>query len=152
MAGIRSENTKPEKFVRSLLHRRGLRFAKTSAGLVGRPDIVLPRWKVVVFVNGCFWHMHDCEIFRMPSTNRDFWEKKLTGNRKRDQKNTDKLLADGWNILTIWECAVRGADALDHLEQNMDAVVDWIRSERKNNYCVLSGTGLTYCKYEYEGN
>jgi DNA mismatch endonuclease (patch repair protein) len=151
MAGIRSTDTKPERLVRSLLHRRGLRFAKTSAGLAGRPDIVLPRWRVVVFVNGCFWHMHDCRLFRMPTTNQEFWEKKLCSNRERDRNNANSLIADRWNILTIWECAMRGADALGRLEKNMDRVAKWIRAEKKNNHCVLSGTGLTYSKYDYEG-
>lgn len=143
MSGIRAQGTRPETLVRSLLHRRGLRFARTASGLAGRPDAVLPHWKVVVFVNGCFWHMHDCRLFRMPRSNPEFWEKKLTTNRNRDQKNIRTLLAEGWKVLTIWECSVRGIDALESLDRNMDKVADWIRSNTKENHCVLSGTGLT---------
>lgn len=75
MAGLRSRDTRPEILVRSLLHRRGLRFARTSSGLPGKPDAVLPHWRVAVFVNGCFWHMHECRLFRMPSSNLEFWKK-----------------------------------------------------------------------------
>lgn len=96
--------------------------------------------------------MHECGLFRMPGSNREFWEQKLSNNRNRDQKNIKELLADGWKVLTIWECSVRGADAKRQLEQNMDRVAAWIRSNNRKNYCVLSGTGLTCGKYDYEGN
>ena len=152
MAGIRSRDTQPEILVRSLLHKRGLRFARISSSLPGRPDVVLPRWKVAVFVNGCFWHMHECGRFKMPSSNLDFWEKKLTANRIRDQKNVHLLLTDGWKVLTIWECSLRGTDALRSLERNMDRVAFWIRSNTRNNHCVLSSTGLTCSKYDFKGN
>ena len=152
MAGIRSKGTRPETLVRSMLHRRGLRFARTSSGLPGRPDVVLPRWRVAVFVNGCFWHMHECRLFRMPGSNQEFWERKLSANRIRDQKNIQALLVDRWKVLTIWECSVRGADSLRQLERNMDRVAAWIRSNTRKNHCVLSGTGLTCSKYDNEGN
>lgn len=152
MAGIRSRDTRPEVLVRSLLHRRGLRFARTSSGLPGKPDAVLPHWRVAVFVNGCFWHMHECRLFRMPSSNLEFWKKKLSTNRSRDQKNIHALVADGWKVLTIWECSVKGAASQKSLEQNMDRVAMWIRSNTINNYCVLSGAGLTCSKYDNEGN
>jgi DNA mismatch endonuclease (patch repair protein) len=96
MAGIRSKGTRPETLVRSLLHMRGLRFARTSSGLPGRPDVVLPRWRVAVFVNGCFWHMHECRLFRMPGSNREFWERKLYANRMRDVKKHPGTL--GWRM------------------------------------------------------
>lgn len=152
MAGIRSKGTRPETLVRSMLHRRGLRFARTCSGLPGRPDVVLPRWRVAVFVNGCFWHMHECRLFRMPRSNQEFWERKLSANRMRDVKNIHELLVGGWKVLTIWECSVRGADSMRQLESNMDRVAAWIRSNTRKNVCVLSGTGLTCSKYDYEGN
>lgn len=152
MAGIRSKDTKPEVIVRSLLHRRGFRFARTSLGLPGRPDVVLPRWKVAVFVNGCFWHMHECGVFRMPASNQEFWERKLSANRIRDQKCIHAILVDGWKVLTIWECSVRGTGAMKRMERHMDKVAVWIRSTTRKNNCVLSGTGLTYTKYDNESN
>ena len=152
MAGIHSKGTRPETLVRSLLHKRGLRFARTSSGLAGRPDVVLPRWNVAVFVNGCFWHMHECELFRMPGSNRMFWERKLSANRMRDMKNVQSLLVDGWKVLTIWECSVRGANAMRQLERNMDRVAAWIRSNNRKNHCMLSGSGLTCGRYDYEAN
>lgn len=152
MAGIRSKGTRPETLMRSLLHKRGLRFARTPSELPGKPDVFLPRWRVAVFVNGCFWHMHECELFRMPSSNREFWKRKLSANRARDLKNTRILIGDGWKVLTIWECSVRGTDAMRQLEQNMDRVAEWIRSNTRKNHCVHSGTGLTCGKYDDEGN
>jgi DNA mismatch endonuclease (patch repair protein) len=96
--------------------------------------------------------MHECGLFKMPSSNPEFWEKKLSTNRSRDQKNIHALLAEGWKVLTIWECSVRGADALRRLERNMDRVAVWIRSNTRKNHCVLSGTGFTCSNYDYEGN
>lgn len=152
MAGIRSRDTGPEVLVRSFLHRRGFRFARTSAGLPGRPDVVLPKWKAVVFVNGCFWHMHDCGLFRMPSSNRGFWENKLSANRRRDQKNMHALLAQGWKVVTVWECSLRGPDVLQKLGRRMDMVAAWIRSDTGNNCCELGRAGVTSIRYDIEGN
>ena len=108
MAGIRSEGTQPEKLVRSSLHRRGFRFAKSSLGLVGKPDIVLPRWKVLVFVHGCFWHRHSgCRNATTPSTRPEFWQEKFDGNVGRDARNRSDLEAAGWTVLTVWECELK---------------------------------------------
>lgn len=152
MAGIRSRDTAPEVLVRSLLHRRGFRFARNAAGLPGRPDVVLPKWNAVVFINGCFWHMHDCGLFRMPQSNTEFWENKLSANRSRDQKNIRELLALGWKVVTVWECSLRGADARQKLDRSMDRVADWIRSQTRNNCCALGSTGVTCIRYDIEGN
>jgi DNA mismatch endonuclease (patch repair protein) len=86
---------------------------------------------VAVFVNGCFWHVHKYGLFRMLGSNQEFWEKKLSNNQNRDQKNIKELLVDGWKVLTIWECSARGADAKRQLGQNMDRVATWIRSNTK---------------------
>lgn len=107
MSGIRGKDTKPEIVVRRLLHRLGYRFRLHCKDLPGRPDIVLPKWRTVIFVNGCYWHGHkDCHLFRLPKTRTEFWSKKIEGNQARDQRNYIVLEAAGWKVLVIWECAV----------------------------------------------
>lgn len=112
MAGIRRRDTKPELLVRTGLHRLGFRFRLDVAALPGRPDVVLPKYRAVVFVNGCFWHGHDCHLFKVPSTGTGRWMEKIDGNRARDQRNVTALLDSGWRVLTIWECATKGRKAL----------------------------------------
>jgi len=109
MAGIKNKNTSPEVVVRSNLHRLGLRFRLGNKLLPGKPDLVLPKHKTVVFVHGCFWHAHACKYFRLPSSNTDFWSTKLQGNVIRDEKCVKELRALGWRSVVIWECAVRQA-------------------------------------------
>ena len=152
MAGIRSSNTKPEKLVRTALHRRGLRFARSSLGLAGRPDAVMPRWKVVVFVNGCFWHLHGCNLSKIPSSNPEFWTAKLFANKARDKKNFQALVEAGWHILTVWECALRGPRARVHFDQKMDEVTNWVRDPEKSICCDVSSNGLVYRKGIDESN
>lgn len=152
MSGIRSGNTQPEKLIRSALHKRGFRFARSSLGLVGKPDIVLPRWKVLVFVHGCFWHMHGCALSGMPDNNRDFWERKLTANKVRDERTNQRLADSGWKILTIWECAMRGRKARDQLDEVMDEVALWIRGQSDGQHCTASRTGLTFSKDDNKSN
>lgn len=107
MSGIRGKDTKPEIIVRRLLHRLGYRFRLHRRDLPGRPDIVLPKWKAVIFVNGCYWHGHDnCHLFRPPKTRTEFWTNKIEGNQARDQQNYAALTDAGWKVLVIWECAV----------------------------------------------
>ena len=107
MAAIRGRNTKPELLVRRFLHSRGLRFRIHVGHLPGRPDIVLPKYRAVVFVNGCFWHQHsNCRYAVMPKSNRTFWEAKLTANRDRDERNILRLRHAGWRVYTVWECNV----------------------------------------------
>jgi DNA mismatch endonuclease (patch repair protein) len=128
MANITSKNTKPELLVRHQLHARGLRYVLGGAGLPGRPDIVFPKWKVAVFVHGCFWHWHACHLSRLPSSNRKFWRAKLGKNQTRDTVSLLALLSAGWRVATIWECALRGSVALHQLNRNMDALSKWVKS------------------------
>ncbi|MFP4906044.1 very short patch repair endonuclease [Paraburkholderia sp. BR14261] len=109
MSGIRGRNTKPEKLIRSLLHRRGFRFRLNVRELPGRPDIVLPRRRAVVFVHGCFWHGHNCALFKWPRTRPEFWREKIARNRLNDAKALAALAAQGWRVAVIWECACRWA-------------------------------------------
>ena len=105
MSRIRGRNTVPEKRVRSLLHRHGLRFTLRRKDLPGKPDIVLPARRAVVFVHGCFWHQHEgCRNAAMPSTRRPFWEAKLKGNVARDGRISEELRSLGWRVMTVWEC------------------------------------------------
>jgi DNA mismatch endonuclease (patch repair protein) len=128
MAGIRGKNTKPEIFLRSGLHRLGYRFRLHDAALPGKPDLVLPKWNAVIFVHGCFWHGHDCRLFRLPATRTEFWEKKIAANRSNDQKSLTALRRLGWRTLTVWECAIRGADKIS-AETIFDLIVSWLRSQ-----------------------
>ncbi len=108
MSGIRNKNTKPELFIRKALHRKGFRYRLHSGGLPGKPDLVFPRYRAVICINGCFWHGHDCHLFKWPSTRREFWQAKILGNRERDNKNLEALHKLGWRVLVVWECALKG--------------------------------------------
>ncbi len=111
MSRIRGKDTGPEMCVRHLVHRMGYRYRLHVAGLPGKPDIVLARLRKVIFVHGCFWHMHRCRMGRVrPSTNADFWKAKREGNRKRDARKRQALKRAGWGVLTIWECDLRAPD------------------------------------------
>lgn len=115
MSGIRGRDTKPERIVRSHLHRAGLRFRLHGRALPGRPDIVLPRWDAVVFVHGCFWHRHPgCPKATTPSSNSAFWNRKFRENMERDKRNITALRRLGWRVFVVWECrtAPRALDAL----------------------------------------
>jgi DNA mismatch endonuclease (patch repair protein) len=107
MAGIRGKNTQPELSVRRYLHGKGLRFKLCDQGLPGKPDIVLPKWRAVVFVHGCFWHRHaECKYAATPKSNSAFWISKLEANRNRDAKNQAKLRDLGWRVFVLWECQI----------------------------------------------
>ncbi|MDM0114922.1 very short patch repair endonuclease [Variovorax sp. J22R133] len=138
MSGIRSRNTKPEVTLRSVLHARGFRFRIHRKDLPGRPDIVLPRYRAIIQVHGCFWHGHGCEFFRYPATNPDFWREKIAQNRARDERTTEALKVLGWRVLTVWECAVRGSDR----ETLADAVTGWIVSGKAGGELGKNGHGV----------
>lgn len=110
MSRIRSTNTKPEELVRRFLFAQGFRFRKNDRRYPGKPDIVLPKYRTMVFVHGCFWHYHaNCPFFVMPKSNVDFWKAKLEYNRSRDQANIVKLRAAGWRVIVVWECEIKKA-------------------------------------------
>lgn len=106
MSHIRCKDTKPEITVRSFLHKNGFRFRKNDKRYPGKPDIVLPKYKTVIYVNGCFWHMHDCDKFVFPKSNTDYWINKLNNNKKRDMKHYEDMRKDGWKVILIWECEI----------------------------------------------
>ena len=107
MSHIRSKNSKPEELVRKYLFSKGFRYRKNVRDLPGCPDIVLPKYKTVVFVNGCFWHKHDCPRFVWPSSNVDYWRSKILRNVERDQKNMELLRSMGWKVIVVWECELK---------------------------------------------
>lgn len=129
MSAVRSKDTRPEMTVRRFLHAAGFRYRLHRRDLPGTPDITLPRFGAAVFVHGCFWHGHDCPMFKWPKTRRDFWERKIRGNAKRDDKVRGMLIGSGWRVLVIWECALRGPQKMD-FDVLMDQVMEWIRSDR----------------------
>jgi DNA mismatch endonuclease, patch repair protein len=112
MRSVRTRDTGPELVVRKLLHRMGLRFSLHKKGLPGRPDIVLPKHRSVVFVHGCFWHGHGCAKGKLPKSKLGFWRPKIERNRKRDAESVKMLRADGWRVLTIWQCEIKNIDRL----------------------------------------
>jgi DNA mismatch endonuclease (patch repair protein) len=126
MAGIRGRDTAIERAIRKALHARGFRFRVDDRRLPGRPDIVLPRWKAVILVHGCFWHAHDCGLCRIPSTRPEFWRDKLAGNADRDERNRRQLLEGGWRVATVWECSLRGRGQ-QAVEAVADRLGDWLR-------------------------
>lgn len=126
MSQIKSKDTKPEKLVRSFLFAEGFRFRKNDRRLPGTPDIVLPKYHTVIFVNGCFWHGHEgCRYFVIPSTNTEFWMNKINTNKKRDEDKIQKLKSTGWKVIVIWECQLRP----DKRENTLNQLPDTIRHE-----------------------
>jgi DNA mismatch endonuclease, patch repair protein len=119
MSRIRARNTKPELLLRSGLHGRGLRFRLHRRDLPGCPDLVFPRFRTVIFVHGCFWHRHQCHLFKMPQTRPDFWRKKIEANVARDKLVIARLHHQKWRVLVIWECAIRGKRRLE-IERVLD--------------------------------
>jgi DNA mismatch endonuclease (patch repair protein) len=127
MAGIRGKDTAPELIVRRGLHALGFRFLLHDRRLPGKPDMVLPRWRAVVFVQGCFWHGHDCPLFKWPRTREAFWREKIGRNRARDAESEALLDAAGWRVLKIWECSMKGTGRMG-VESVLPIATAWLRS------------------------
>lgn len=122
MSRVRNRDTGPEMVVRRALHTRGFRYRLHGKELPGRPDVILPRYRIAVLVHGCFWHGHDCARGRRPASNREFWTSKLDGNLERDRRAEAGLRELGWNVWVLWECSLRGGVAalLADLEARRD--------------------------------
>lgn len=119
MSHIRGKDTRPEEIVRKYLFSKGYRYRKNDSRYPGKPDIVLPKYRTVIFVNGCFWHRHPgCRYATTPETNREFWQKKFDQNIARDRKVQMQLRADGWNVIIVWECEIsKKTDCVDRLKR-----------------------------------
>ena len=122
MSHIRSTNSKPEEIVRKYLFAEGFRYRKNVKKLPGCPDIVLPKYKTVIFVNGCFWHKHDCPRFVWPSSNQDYWIPKIQRNIERDRLNAAELQKKGWHIITVWECELKKKNRELRLERLLSEI------------------------------
>ena len=125
MAAIRSKNTKPELVIRKALFAKGFRYKLHDKKLPGKPDLVFPKYHAVIFIHGCFWHRHNCHLFKWPSTRPDFWKKKINRNVEVDKRNYKQLGKDGWYILTVWECALKGKNKLP-FNRLIDDISNWL--------------------------
>ncbi len=139
MSRIRGRDTRPELLVRRCLWRSGYRYRLCDKTLPGRPDIVMRKWHTVIFVNGCFWHGHDCSAFRLPSTNREFWQQKFERNRARDIAVNARLRRMGYNVITIWECQLKPAVAAQTL-QSLLVTLSQIVLEQTGAHPAAPGT------------
>jgi DNA mismatch endonuclease, patch repair protein len=127
MASVRGKNTKPEVILRKALFAYGFRFRICSARLPGKPDLVFPKYKAVIFVHGCLWHWHGCSRSRMPTTNVEYWTMKIARNQERDSEQVAALLELGWRVLIIWECTIKAQT----ISAVANLVADWIRDSDK---------------------
>ena len=125
MAAIKSKNTKPELIIRKALFAKGFRYKLHDKKLPGKPDLVFPKYHAVIFIHGCFWHRHNCHLFKWPSTRPEFWKKKINRNVEVDKRNYKQLKKDGWYILTVWECALKGRGKLPFNKLILD-VSNWL--------------------------
>lgn len=139
MSNIRGKNTKPELLIRRALHGAGFRYRLHDRRLPGKPDLVLPKYNAVVLVNGCFWHGHDCHLFRWPSSRQDWWHTKIGRTVETDRRNTEALTQQGWRIAVIWECALKGRTRLS-FDETISTLTDWLRNQ--------SSPGLEICGTE----
>lgn len=123
MSKIRGRDTKPEEILRKGLFAQGFRYRKNDNRLPGKPDLVLPKYRTVIFVNGCFWHKHDgCRYFKWPQNNAEFWKSKIEGNVARDKKTIAELEKMGWNVVVVWECQLKPKERNNTIEMIVDAL------------------------------
>lgn len=128
MSGIRGKDTQPELAIRRGLHARGFRFRLHAKDVPGKPDLVLPRFHAAIFVNGCFWHRHDCHLFKMPATRPEFWSQKLERNVLRDQIVHAQLVKKGWRILVVWECSLKGRTCIG-IDEVIARITKWLAGD-----------------------
>ena len=122
MSRISRANNKPEEIVRKYLFSHGFRYRKNDKRYPGKPDIVLPKYHTIIFVNGCFWHMHGCSRSRLPRSNQEYWKPKIERNIQRDAENQQKLEADGWKVIVVWECELKKRTAEERLSRLCDEI------------------------------
>lgn len=137
MSGIRGKNTRPELLIRKALHARGFRY-RLHCDLPGKPDICLPKHRAVIFVHGCFWHGHECHLFKWPKTRPEFWRAKIGRNREVDGAAEKRLTDLGWRAAVVWECALKGRERLP-LESVMDRCASWLTGQ--DDFLEVRGSG-----------
>ena len=130
MAGIRGKNTRPEILIRHELFARGYRYRLHVSSLPGKPDLVFPKRRAVIFVHGCFWHRHGCALFKWPSTNFSFWRTKILRNCSVDRRSLRQLKIADWRVLTIWECALKGATR-GEIDKVVETTTRWLHSRSR---------------------
>ena len=135
MSGIRSKNTEPEMIVRRGMHRLGFRFRLHEKRLPGKPDLVFPRYKSVIFVHGCFWHGHECSMFKWPKSRAQFWRTKIEGNKLRDQRAVQMLEQLSWRYLIVWECEVKNKSTTE-VESRLNECSNWLIQGIKENETI----------------
>ena len=128
MSGIKGRDTKPELMIRTALFREGFRYRLNNSHLPGKPDILFPRYNAAVLVHGCFWHGHDCELFKWPRTRAEFWKSKIMSNRERDNRTEQQLWELGWRTLLVWECALKGKHRL-LFDDVISDITGWLRGD-----------------------
>ena len=133
MSGIRGRDTKPELLLRKGLHAMGFRYKLHDKSLPGKPDLVFPRYRAVILVNGCFWHGHDCHLFKWPKSREDFWREKIKSNIDRDRLVTSQLKEQGWRVLRVWECAIKGRTRIGLDEVLEDSALWLIGQEQEKD-------------------
>lgn len=139
MSRIKSKDTKPEIMVRKFLFSHGFRYRVNRKDLPGRPDIVLPKYKTVIFINGCFWHGHPgCKYATMPETNKEFWTKKINSNMERDISNVNELIKSGWRVITIWQCQLKSKNK----DKTLSTLLSELKNERKTKCIYTDGCGI----------
>lgn len=141
MSRIRAKDTKPELLIRRGLHGRGFRFRLHSRNLPGKPDLVLRKYNAVVFVHGCFWHRHECALFKWPKRRHDYWRDKLQTNVRRDAQVASELSKSGWRILHIWECSVKGPYRIG-IAAVLERAAEWLLSDQGASH--ISGRDSEY--------
>jgi DNA mismatch endonuclease (patch repair protein) len=134
MAGIKGKNTRPEMILRKGLHALGWRYRLHGRGIPGKPDLVFAGRRALIFANGCFWHGHDCHLFKWPKTRSEFWREKIAGNVARDLRVREQLLTDGWRIAEVWECTLKGRERLP-LDEVLTACDGFLRGE--DRFCSI---------------
>lgn len=140
MSGIKAKNTKPEIAIRTGLHTLGFRYRLHVKEIPGTPDIVLPKFRALVIVQGCYWHGHNCRFFKLPGSNVDFWRKKIAANHLRDQRSLTEQHKAGWRTLVVWECAVRASVKKNSKIDLVGSVASWISSE--SNRASIDESGI----------
>lgn len=141
MSNIKGRDTAPEILIRRALHKRGFRYRLHDKKLPGKPDMVFPKYKAVIQVHGCFWHKHNCHLFKWPSTRKRFWKEKISSNVERDTRNLMKLNQSGWRTLIIWECALKGRYRLTEAGV-IDKTVLWLYSDQSSSEITCNSAGI----------
>ena len=134
MSGIKGKDTKPELQIRQMLHRRGFRYRLHASNLPGKPDLVFPKYHAVIQIHGCFWHRHQCHMFKWPKSRTDFWREKINSNALRDLQNELLLAERGWRVLTVWECSLKGKSRKP-LDELGEEIATWL-TEREPSQSI----------------